>query len=867
MEVYSGFDEDIVSHFKEAFPNDSPRKVLVAWDEIEIRYGLVWNPNTKELIGKVSSPILENQAKSEDWLNMNKDLATHVIQFFLVSIDGAASVPIGFHPMVSISGEKVFNLIKPLLDQLQTAPHALEVVATSSDAFPSNNKLIELLQKKGFKSVHLFDPLHLVKNLRNNIFGRALTSNKKEFGLNTLADLMTSEEGVTRRLFNKLHPGPPFPKDQMDLAPIRKLLSEDLINALKENPEESAQKLGEYLGFMRLFDQSTTDNDMDNTLRFTNLQSVVTYLRTLQGLTSGLLQQVSTTVESLKEIFSLSQKDGFSFRVSVLGTIVVENHFSTVRSKCRYPNLWEYAVFTRRAYFELIKNNADDYLFNGRKKGLDKWKKYGNQRGIDFSMSQITLMTKKEKEDLAKKKKAANGGSLEDLEFCQKMGREYRCKSRRMTIREISSKDSPFQSKAKIEMRVRCPVNGCHKNYKREGDLGNHLLNVHNSKFSSIEAAQSMAHTAHEAAFDRAIRARAEDHGFVPHQPEEIHVDFEIDGEGLPLGDPDRLEEGEIEEEEEELCGFAASQALLSLLQPTSSPSTQSLPTEEWNELLREELTPEMLRLWDAEALMEYQIDPVIVAHLLQPPPQLLPAFPQALHQPQPQPLAQILPPLPPLPPLPQMSLAAWVAAAEQANPDNPPPLPLEPGQSVRPVLIDFECGDFKFTEPIEMTVMCLVTGRVFSTLIKCEHPIHFKAWEIHGISKTMLEHEPQFPAVFNMLGDWLTYIGSNPQEVVLFLAHNAPFDLRVMRKALAKENIPFPGNWLFHDSIKIIKQHRHGLPSYALGKLADTFHCVNKPTHRSASDVRCLAEILHKIFGPRLSDVAKGVARCVFDV
>ena len=165
------------------------------------------------------------------------------------------------------------------------------------------------------------------------------------------------------------------------------------------------------------------------------------------------------------------------------------------------------------------------------------------------------------------------------------------------------------------------------------------------------------------------------------------------------------------------------------------------------------------------------------------------------------------------------------------------------------------------------MTVMCLVTGRVFSTLIKCEHPIHFKAWEIHGISKTMLEHEPQFPAVFNMLGDWLTYIGSNPQEVVLFLAHNAPFDLRVMRKALAKENIPFPGNWLFHDSIKIIKQHRHGLPSYALGKLADTFHCVNKPTHRSASDVRCLAEILHKIFGPQLSDVAKGVARCVFGV
>ena len=63
----------------------------------------------------------------------------------------------------------------------------------------------------------------------------------------------------------------------------------------------------------------------------------------------------------------------------MLGTIVVENFFSTVRSKCRYPNLWEYAVFSRRALFELIKNNADDYLFIGPKKGQDQWKKYSGR--------------------------------------------------------------------------------------------------------------------------------------------------------------------------------------------------------------------------------------------------------------------------------------------------------------------------------------------------------------------------------------------------------------------------------------------------------------------------------------------------------
>ena len=199
--------------------------------------------------------------------------------------------------------------------------------------------------------------------------------------------------------------------------------------------------------------------------------------------------------------------------------------------------------------------------------------------------------------------------------------------------------------------------------------------------------------------------------------------------------------------------------------------------------------------------------------------------------------------------------------------PVNPLPLALEPGQTLRPLLIDFECNDFRALEPIEMTVQCLITGKVFTTLIKCEHAIHYRAWQVHGISKRMLYNEPQFPAVFDLLREWLLYVGSEEGEVLVFLAHNAAFDLRVMRNALKKAAITFPGNWMFHDTIKIIKEYRPNLPSYALGKLADSLKCVNKPTHRSASDVRCLAEILHKIFGPRLEDVAKGVARCVFDM
>ena len=126
----------------------------------------------------------------------------------------------------------------------------------------------------------------------------------------------------------------------MDLAPIRILLNQDLIQALRENRGKPEQKLGEYLHHMRLFDQATTDNEMSNDKRFSDLDAVIGYFNTLKGLTSGLVSQLTTTVKSLKTLWLLSESDTFQFRVSVLGTIVVENYFSTVRSKCRYPNLW-----------------------------------------------------------------------------------------------------------------------------------------------------------------------------------------------------------------------------------------------------------------------------------------------------------------------------------------------------------------------------------------------------------------------------------------------------------------------------------------------------------------------------------------------
>jgi len=843
VEVYEGFKDEVIESFKKGFPVTSKRFVLLAWDEIEIRHGLVWNASTKELIGKSVGPIAEKDTPMEDWIHLNEQLATHVVQFFLVSLDGEFSCPIGFYPMVKVSGDKVFSIVEPLFKKLENREtgEPLKIAATSSDAFPSNATLLERLKAAGYQTSHIFDPLHLLKNMRNNIWNMVVAINVGEkgqgkekekwieFNLNTLDDLLQSENAAERQQFKALHPTSPFPKDQMDLAPIRVLLSQPLITALQNHSAECVKQLGEYLHYMRIFDEATTDNGMDNTVRFHNLNAVLTYFRSLKGLTGGLVGQVKTTVESLKTVFELCEKEGINFRPSVLGTIVVENFFSTVRAKCRYPNLWEYAVFARRAYFELIKENASDYLFIGPKKGVDRFKKYGNQIGIQFTMDQIKLMTKSQKKAYTESIRTRNEGSENDRLFCVEKAHLHRCNRKRMTIREIKTKDSPFQAKAKLQYRVRCPSNGCQKNFVYEGALANHIHQKHGHEYETIERAQSTAHKAFEKGVAKALKAHLEDNGV--EIPLLASLISNLDEDGLPADDPDYLEGCE-----EEL-----------LLEGVGTEVSAALDADD---LLRDEISREALKdvldLLDAEPATLYDLGEIIVNHVgAQPPP-----------APQP----------PPGPVLPRLE-DFWRGAPPPPR-EYPPPVDLEEGQRVRPVLIDFEINDFRHLEAIEMTVRCLVTGEVFSTLIDCENPIHFRAWQVHNISRRMLQGHPHFQAVFKELIRWLEEMGSDEKEVVLFIAHNSAFDLRVLKKGLEKAGETFPSNWVFYDSIKLVKHFEpQKLPSYALGNLAKHYRCQSQPTHRSASDVRCLAEILMKVIDHDMNEVCKKIVDFVFQL
>lgn len=72
----------------------------------------------------------------------------------------------------------------------------------------------------------------------------------------------------------------------------------------------------------------------------------------------------------------------------------MENFFLQIWHKIRYLNLSEFAYTMCHAKHEIIKRNATDYTYIGREERIEK--KYNNQEGVEFSIDDITYVTKKD---------------------------------------------------------------------------------------------------------------------------------------------------------------------------------------------------------------------------------------------------------------------------------------------------------------------------------------------------------------------------------------------------------------------------------------------------------------------------------------
>jgi hypothetical protein len=190
-------------------------------------------------------------------------------------------------------------------------------------------------EKKNFKVYHIFDWIHLLKNMRNNLKNKILYfKDHPGFFLRKLCELVLDCNIPISVI---------FPFDLMNIKIIMKMLDEDIVNQCLNHKDESLQQLGLYLQNMKKFIHLFENYDYSASL---NLQN---YFQNI-NLTIETSKQLMSTLTAIDEI----KKDFPDLNIKNLFTNMVENFFSILKKKILYPNSQDIVIEASDA-FEITK--------------------------------------------------------------------------------------------------------------------------------------------------------------------------------------------------------------------------------------------------------------------------------------------------------------------------------------------------------------------------------------------------------------------------------------------------------------------------------------------------------------------------------
>lgn len=154
---------------------------------------------------------------------------------------------------------------------------------------------------------------------------------------------------------------------------------------------------------------------------------------------------------------------------------------------------------------------------------------------------------------------------------------------------------------------------------------------------------------------------------------------------------------------------------------------------------------------------------------------------------------------------------------------------------------IDFETAHAQF--PCEIGICKVEDGVIQSTqswLIKpaCFPYMDYWCYKTHGISSEMLKEEPSFADLWSTLKPLL--------EDTLIVAHNAPFDIGVLRSSLGWYDLAMPHSE-YVCSVSLSRRVWKGLESYSLSHLC-ALHDIRFLHHRAGSDAEACANLVLKM-------------------
>lgn len=158
-------------------------------------------------------------------------------------------------------------------------------------------------------------------------------------------------------------------------------------------------------------------------------------------------------------------------------------------------------------------------------------------------------------------------------------------------------------------------------------------------------------------------------------------------------------------------------------------------------------------------------------------------------------------------------------------------------------ITIDFETATAQRDSPCEIGLTFVQSGQIVETkswLIKPIYP-EFDYFNIliHGIRPEHVADKPEFNELWSEIKPLV--------ENKFLIAHNAGFDMSVLRRTLEAYSLPFP-TLNYSCSYIFSKKVWQGLPAYDLKSLC-RLNQIEFKHHRAGSDSRATAELTLKAF------------------
>ncbi|MBL7953518.1 MAG: 3'-5' exonuclease [Flavobacteriales bacterium] len=162
---------------------------------------------------------------------------------------------------------------------------------------------------------------------------------------------------------------------------------------------------------------------------------------------------------------------------------------------------------------------------------------------------------------------------------------------------------------------------------------------------------------------------------------------------------------------------------------------------------------------------------------------------------------------------------------------------------------LDFETATPQLDSPCELGIAVVrggVVREVHNWLIKPRYWPHFSPWNVavHGIKPEDVAGAPRWEGIWDEVAKVL-----HQQTIV---AHNASFDMSVLRATLASHGLEHP-TFQYFCSISMCRKVWPGHPSYGLKAMCD-FHGIRFKHHRAGNDAEATAELVLRALDQRPS-------------